>query len=54
MKICMVGTGAFAKKHLDALARIKGVEVVSLHGTDTRDHKRSCGKIRHPALDNQF
>jgi len=32
MKICMVGQGAFAKKHLDGLARIKGVEVVSIAG----------------------
>ncbi len=32
MKICMVGNGAFAKKHLDALKRIKGTEVVSIVG----------------------
>ncbi len=32
MKICMVGQGAFAKKHLDGLARIKGVEVAAIHG----------------------
>ena len=32
MKISMVGTGAFAKKHLDALARIKGAEVTSIVG----------------------
>ena len=32
MKICMVGQGAFAKKHLDGLARIKGAEVVSIAG----------------------
>ncbi len=32
MKICVAGVGAFAKKHLDALARIEGVEVVSLVG----------------------
>jgi 2-hydroxy-4-carboxymuconate semialdehyde hemiacetal dehydrogenase len=32
MKLCMVGTGAFAKKHLDGLARIKGAEVVSVVG----------------------
>ena len=28
MKICLAGVGAFAKKHLDALARIEGVTVV--------------------------
>ena len=32
MKICLAGVGAFAKKHLDALARIDGVSVVSLVG----------------------
>ena len=32
MKICMVGQGAFAKKHLDGLARIKGVEVATIYG----------------------
>jgi len=32
MKLIMVGTGAFAKKHLDGLARIKGAEVVSIVG----------------------
>ena len=32
MKICMVGEGAFANKHLDALARIDDVEVVSICG----------------------
>jgi 2-hydroxy-4-carboxymuconate semialdehyde hemiacetal dehydrogenase len=32
MKLVMVGTGAFAKKHLDGLARIKDTEVVSIVG----------------------
>ena len=32
MKICMVGQGAFARKHLDGLKRIPGVEVVTLSG----------------------
>jgi len=32
MKICMVGQGAFAKKHLDGLKNIKGVEVGSIAG----------------------
>ena len=32
MKLCLAGGGAFGKKHLDALAKIKGVEVVSLVG----------------------
>ena len=32
MKICMVGQGAFAKKHLDGLKRIPDVEVVTIAG----------------------
>lgn len=32
MKICMVGQGAFAKKHLNGLARIEGVEVAAIAG----------------------
>ena len=32
MKICMVGEGAFGKKHLAALKKIEDVEVVSLVG----------------------
>jgi 2-hydroxy-4-carboxymuconate semialdehyde hemiacetal dehydrogenase len=32
MKICMVGQGAFAKKHLDGLKNIPDVEVVSIAG----------------------
>lgn len=32
MKICVAGQGAFGQKHLDALKRIRGVEVVSLIG----------------------
>lgn len=32
MKICVAGEGAFGNKHLEALARIEGVEVVSLVG----------------------
>ncbi len=32
MKICMVGSGAFAKKHLDGLKNIEGVEVATIVG----------------------
>ena len=32
MKICMVGQGAFAKKHLDGLARIQGAQVATIVG----------------------
>ena len=32
MKVCLAGAGAFGIKHLEAIARIDGVEVVSLVG----------------------
>src|SRR5579862_2156440 len=32
MKVCVAGQGAFGQKHLDALKRIKDVEIVSLIG----------------------
>ena len=32
MKICMAGQGAFGIKHLEAIARIPGIEVISLAG----------------------
>ena len=41
MKICMVGEGAFAHKHLDALARIDGVEVASIAG-GVAEHTRAA------------
>ena len=37
MKICIAGEGAIARKHLDGLARIEGVEVVSLAGGGVAD-----------------
>jgi 2-hydroxy-4-carboxymuconate semialdehyde hemiacetal dehydrogenase len=37
MKICIAGEGAIATKHLDALARIDGIEVVSIAGGNADD-----------------
>ncbi|HEY7840107.1 MAG TPA: Gfo/Idh/MocA family oxidoreductase [Gammaproteobacteria bacterium] len=48
MKIVMVGQGAFAKKHLDGLARIKGVEVVSISGGSPDTTKAVAEKYRIP------
>ena len=53
MKICLVGEGAFGNKHLDALARIDDVEVVSICGgvaepTENLARQRS---IPHATLD---
>lgn len=53
MKICIAGEGAIAQKHLDGLARIDGVEVVSIVGgnaADTQDVATQRG-IPHWSLD---
>jgi 2-hydroxy-4-carboxymuconate semialdehyde hemiacetal dehydrogenase len=49
MKICMVGQGAFAKKHLDGIARIKGAEVATIYGRTEESTKAVAEKygIRH-------
>lgn len=46
MKICIAGEGAFANKHLDALARIEGVEVVSIAGGVAADTE-AVAKVRN-------
>lgn len=53
MKICMVGQGAFANKHLDGLARIEGVEVVSIVGGSEESTRAVAEKrgIPHWTLD---
>ena len=54
MKICMVGQGAFAKKHLDGLARIKGAEVVTILRPDSRDHESGRRKYGIPHWTTNF
>ena len=44
----MVGEGAFAHKHLDALARIEGVEVVSIAGGVAEHTQAAAGKYGIP------
>jgi len=53
MKICIAGEGAFANKHLDALARIEGVEVVSIAGGVAADTEAvaKARNIPHWTLD---
>ena len=53
MKICLAGGGAFGKKHLDALALIDGVEVVSLVGRRIEPTQELAAKygIGHAATD---
>jgi 2-hydroxy-4-carboxymuconate semialdehyde hemiacetal dehydrogenase len=44
MKICVAGQGAFGQKHLDALKRIPGAEVVSLIGGNPADTEQVAKK----------
>ena len=48
MKICVAGQGAFGQKHLDALKRIKGVEVVSLVGGNQKSTEEIAKKYGVP------
>jgi len=48
MKLIMVGTGAFAKKHLDGLARIQGAEVVSIVGRVPETTQAVADKYKIP------
>ena len=53
MKVCIAGEGAIARKHLDALERIDGVQVVSIaggNGPDT-DELATARRIPHWSLD---
>ena len=54
MKICMVGQGAFAKKHLDGLARIKDAEVVTIYGRTAETTKAVAEKYRIPHWTTDF
>jgi 2-hydroxy-4-carboxymuconate semialdehyde hemiacetal dehydrogenase len=48
MKICVAGQGAFGQKHLDALKRIKGVEVTSLVGGNQENTAKIAQKYGIP------
>ena len=53
MKVCLAGAGAFGMKHLEAMSKIDGVEVVSLVGRrlePTQEVARKFG-IEHVATD---
>jgi 2-hydroxy-4-carboxymuconate semialdehyde hemiacetal dehydrogenase len=48
MRICVAGQGAFGQKHLDALKRIKGVEVTSLVGGNQKGTEEVAKKFGVP------
>lgn len=48
MKICVVGNGAFGKKHLDALSNIEGAEVVCLVGRREEGTKKVAEQFNVP------
>jgi 2-hydroxy-4-carboxymuconate semialdehyde hemiacetal dehydrogenase len=48
MKICVVGNGAFGKKHLDALSNIEDVEVVCLVGAREESTKKVANDFNVP------
>lgn len=48
MKICLVGEGAFAHKHLEALSAIDGVEVAAIAGGVAQDTRAAAEKFAVP------
>ena len=48
MKVCVAGQGAFGQKHLEGIANIKGVEVVSLAGGNPEATKEVARKFKIP------
>jgi 2-hydroxy-4-carboxymuconate semialdehyde hemiacetal dehydrogenase len=48
MKICVAGQGAFGQKHLEGIANIKGVEVVSLAGGNPEATKEVARRFKIP------
>ena len=55
MKICVAGAaGAFGVKHLDALAAIDGVEVVSVVGGKAADIEALAAKRAIPHADKSL
>ncbi len=53
MKVCLVGHGAFGIKHLEAMANIPGVEVISLAGSNVTSagEVAAAWKIPHHTAD---
>ena len=54
MKICMVGQGAFARKHLEGLKRIKDAEVISIYGRTAETTEAAAQKYGIPHWTSNF
>ena len=54
MKICLVGQGAFGKKHLDGLKRIKDAEVISIYGRTAETTEAVADKYGIPHWTTNF
>ena len=50
MKICLAGTGAMGEIHVKALAKIEGVEVVSVAGRTDGGVKEFADEVEYPVL----
>jgi len=48
MKVCMAGQGAFGIKHIEAMANIPGIEVVTLAGGSADSTKEVAAKYKIP------
>jgi len=48
MKICVAGQGAFGQKHLEAIAKIPGIEVVTLTGGNPTGTEEVAKKFKIP------
>ena len=50
MKICLAGTGAMGEIHVKALAKIDGVEVVSVAGRTEESAKAFADEVEYSVL----
>src|SRR3974390_3699345 len=48
MKVCLAGHGAFGIKHLEAMAKIPGIEVISLAGSSVEAAREVAQQWRIP------
>ncbi|HME37901.1 MAG TPA: Gfo/Idh/MocA family oxidoreductase [Steroidobacteraceae bacterium] len=48
MKVCLAGHGAFGIKHLEAMARIPGIEVISLAGSNVESAREVAQQWKIP------